>query len=94
MCSHQPTAGMKVTATEYYRRAQEFYSNATLYAAEEHPRQLPLYRKMVEMFDKHQELSGSNIERVQIPWEGKMLRGFFRKPGGAAGPASTSSRAT
>jgi dienelactone hydrolase len=78
-------AGLKVTATEHYRRAQEFYSNATLYAAEEHPKQLPLYRKMVAMFDKHQALGGSNIERVQIPWEGKTLRGFFRKPGGGQG---------
>jgi dienelactone hydrolase len=78
-------AGLKVTATEYYRRAQEFYSNATLYAAEEHPKQLPLYRKMVEMFDRHYELSRGNIERVQIAWEGKTLRGFFRKPGGSAG---------
>jgi dienelactone hydrolase len=78
-------AGLKVTATEHYRRAQEFYSNATLYAAEEHPKQLPLYRKMVAMFDKHHALSGSNIERVQIPWEGKTLRGFFRKPGGGQG---------
>ena len=75
-------AGLKVTAQEYYRRAQEFYSNATLYAAEEHPKQLPLYRKMVEMFDKHYELSPGNIERVQVQFEGKTLRGFFRKPGG------------
>jgi len=45
-------AGLKVTAQEYYRRAQEFYSNATLYLPEHHPRQLPTYKKMREMFDK------------------------------------------
>jgi dienelactone hydrolase len=78
-------AGLKVTASEHYRRAEEFYSNATLYAAEEHPKQLPLYRKMVEMFDKYYDLARPNIERVQIPWEGKTLRGFFRRPGGPAG---------
>jgi dienelactone hydrolase len=78
-------AGLRVTAAEHYRRAQEFYSNATLYAAEEHPKQLPLYRKMVEMFDKHYALNRGNIERVQVQFEGKTLRGFFRKPGGPAG---------
>jgi len=79
------SAGLKVTAHEHYRRAQEFYSNATLYAAESEPRQLPLYRKMVEMFDKAWTMQRPNFDRVQIPWEGKMLRGFFRKPGGPAG---------
>ena len=78
-------AGLKVTAQEYFRRAQDFYSNATLYAAESEPRQLPLYRKMVEMFDKAWELQRPPFERVQVTFEGKTLRGFFRKPGGAAG---------
>jgi dienelactone hydrolase len=77
-------AGLKVTAHEYYRRAQEFYSNATLYAAEEHPKQLPLYRKMVDMFDKAWSMQRPPFERVQVTFEGKTLRGFFRKPGGAA----------
>ena len=45
-------AGLRVTAHEHYRKAQEFYSNATLYAAESHPKQLPLYNKYREMFDK------------------------------------------
>jgi dienelactone hydrolase len=78
-------AGLKVTAHEYFRRAQEFYSNATLYAAEHEPRQLPLYRKMVEMFDKAWEFQRPPFERVQVTFEGKTLRGFFRKPGGPAG---------
>jgi dienelactone hydrolase len=78
-------AGLKVSAAEYFRRAQDFYSNATLYAAESEPRQLPLYRKMVAMFDKTWELQRPPFERVQVTFEGKTLRGFFRKPGGAAG---------
>ena len=79
------SAGMKVTAAEHYRRAQEFYSNATLYAAETHPKQLPLYRKMVDMFDKAATMTRPNFERVQVQFDGKTLRGFFRKPGGPAG---------
>jgi dienelactone hydrolase len=80
-------AGLKVSAAEYYHRAQELYSNATLYAAEEHPKQLPLYRKMVDMFDKAYTMERMPFERVQVSFEGKTLRGFFRKPGGA--PAGT-----
>jgi dienelactone hydrolase len=79
------SAGLTVSAAEYYRRAQDFYSNATLYAAENEPRQLPLYRKMVAMFDKTWELQRPPFERVQVTFEGKTLRGFFRKPGGPAG---------
>jgi dienelactone hydrolase len=79
------SAGLKVTAHEHYRRAQEFYSNATLYCAEHHPRQLPLYRKMREMFDKAWEMQRPPFERVKVPIEGAVLDGYFRKPGGAPG---------
>jgi dienelactone hydrolase len=75
-------AGLKVTAHDYYRRAQEFYSNATLYAAEEHPKQLPLYKKYREMFDKAWTMQRPPFERIKIAWQGKTLNGYFRKPGG------------
>lgn len=79
------SAGLKVTAHEHYRRAQEFYSNATLYCAEHHPRQLPLYKKMREMFDKAWQMQRPPFERIKVAFEGKTLDGYFRKPGGAAG---------
>jgi dienelactone hydrolase len=78
-------AGLKVTAHEHYRRAQEFWSNATLYLSEHHPQQLPTYRKMRQMFDKAWELSRPPFERVKISFDGKTLEGYFRKPGGAGG---------
>jgi dienelactone hydrolase len=77
-------AGLRVTAHEHYRKAQEFYSNATLYAAETHPKQLPLYNKYREMFDKAWTVQRPPFERVKIAWEGKTLNGYFRKPGGGA----------
>jgi len=80
-------AGLKVSAHEFYRRAQEFYSNATLYAPEQHPKQLALYKKYREMFDKAWTMQRPPFERVKIAWEGKMLNGYFRKPGGR--PAGT-----
>ncbi len=81
------SAGLKVTAHEHYRKAQEFYSNATLYAAESHPKQLPLYKKYREMFDKAWTMQRPPFERVKVMFEGKALNGYFRKPGGR--PAGT-----
>ena len=63
-------AGLKVTAHEFYRRAQDFYSNATLYAAETHPKQLPLYKKYREMFDKAWQMQRPPFERVSVTFEG------------------------
>jgi dienelactone hydrolase len=87
MADGYAAAGLKVTAHEYYRRAQEFYSNATLYAPERHPKQLALYKKYREMFDKAWTMQRPPFERVKVAWEGKMLSGYFRKPGGR--PAGT-----
>ena len=70
-------AGLKVTAHEHYRRAQEFWSNATLYLSEHHPQQLPTYRKMREMFDKAWELSRPPFERVKIIVRRQDARGLF-----------------
>ena len=81
------SAGLKVTAHEHYRKAQDFYSNATLYAAESHPKQLPLYKKYREMFDKAWTMQRPPFERVKVMFEGKALSGYFRKPGGR--PAGT-----
>lgn len=78
------SAGLKVTAHGHYRQAQEFYSNATLYCAEHHPRQLPLYKKMREMFDKAWQMQRPPFERVKVMFEGRALDGYFRKPGGGA----------
>src|SRR5205085_31887 len=73
-------AGLKVTASEHYRRAQDFWGNATVYLPEHHPKQLPTYKKMRETFDKAWSLVKPPFERVKVPYEGKMLEGYFRKP--------------
>ena len=49
-------------------------ANATLYLSEHHPRQLPTYKKMREMFDKAWELSRPPFERVKVTVDGKTSR--------------------
>jgi dienelactone hydrolase len=75
--------GLKVTANEYYRRAQDFYGNAVWPLPESDQRMLPGYRKMREAFDKAGQMVRPPFERVKITFEGKTLEGYFRKPGGA-----------
>jgi dienelactone hydrolase len=77
--------GFKVTANEYYRRAQDFYGNAVWPLPESDTRMLPGYKKMRATFDKAWQMQRAPFERVKINFEGKTLEGYFRKPGGAAG---------
>ena len=77
--------GRKVTANEYYLRASNFYREACWPQPVTDSRMMPSYKKMRETFDKAWQLVRPPFERVQIPWEGKTLEGYFRKPGGPAG---------
>lgn len=77
--------GLKETANEFYRRAQDFYGNAAWPLPESDRRMLPSYKKMRETFDKAWQMARPPFERVKIGFEGKTLEGYFRKPGGAPG---------
>jgi dienelactone hydrolase len=77
--------GFKVSANEYYLRASNFYREACWPQPQSEPHMLPTYKKMRETFDKAWQLARPPFERVQVPWEGKTLDGYFRKPNG--GPA-------
>jgi dienelactone hydrolase len=77
--------GLRVSAADAYRRAQDFYGNAVWPLPESDRRMLPAYRRMREMFDKTYQFTRAPFERVKIKWEGKTLDGYFRKPGGPAG---------
>jgi len=76
--------GRKVTANEYYLKASGFYRDACWPQPVDDARMLPSYRKMRETFDKAWKMTRAPFERVQISYEGKMLDGYFRKPGGPA----------
>src|SRR5207244_9954205 len=73
--------GLKVTANEYYRRAQDFYGNAVWPLPESDQRMLPGYKKMRDAFDKAAQMVRPPFERVKVIFEGKTLEGYFRKPG-------------
>src|SRR6266496_2827403 len=67
--------GLKVSAADAYRRAQDFYGNGVWPLPESDKRMLPAYRRMREMFDKTYQFTRPSFERVKIAWEGKTLDG-------------------
>ncbi len=76
--------GYKITANEYYVRAAGFYRDACWPQPVTDSRMLPTYKKARDNFDKAWKLVRPPFERVQVPYEGKVLDGYFRKPGGNA----------
>jgi dienelactone hydrolase len=77
--------GYKVTANEFYLRASRFYREACWPQPVDEPRMMATYKKMRETFDKAWKMTKPPFERVQIPYEGKTLDGYFRKPNGPQG---------
>ena len=75
----------KVTAHEFYRRAAHFYRQAVVYLPESDPRMFPTYDRLKEMFDKTWSLVPAPFERVEIPYEGRILDGLFYVPRGKPG---------
>jgi dienelactone hydrolase len=77
--------GLKVTANEHYRRAQDFHGNAVWPLPESDPRMLPGYKKMRDAFTKAGTMVRPPFEQVTVNFEGRALEGYFRKPGGVPG---------
>jgi dienelactone hydrolase len=77
--------GYKITAGEYYLKASGFYREACWPQPVDEPRMMATYKKMRETFDKAWKMTRPPFERVQVPYEGKMLDGYFRKPNNPQG---------
>ena len=77
--------GRKQTAAEYHLRATGFWRSAIIYLSEADPRMLAGYQRLKTNFDKAFTLIPAPFERVEIPFEGKILRGFFYPARVAAG---------
>jgi dipeptidyl aminopeptidase/acylaminoacyl peptidase len=81
--------GNKVTASEYFLRAAGFWRSAIIYLPEADDRMMKGYARLKETFDKAWTLVPPPFERVQIPYEGKILQGYFfpaRAPQGRKAP--------
>ena len=79
--------GRKATAFEHFARASRFYTRSLTYLPETDDRMLPTTRKMVETFEKMWTIRKPPFERFSLPWEGKVLDGYFYPVPGARGRA-------
>ena len=82
-------AGNKVSAAEYMLRAAGFWRSAIIYLPEADERMMKGYARLKQNYDKTFILIPAPFERVEIPFEGKVLHGFFyaaRAPQGRKAP--------
>ncbi len=75
------------SAYEAYLRASTYYRSATffLYGSPVDPRLMQAYDKHVETFDKAMSYMFTPVEKIQIPFEGQTLKGYFFQPASPIG---------
>jgi hypothetical protein len=77
--------GLIVTANGFYQRSAHFYQEAVIYLPESDSRMMPTFNKMLDMYKRAWQLVPPAFERVEVPYEGTTLPGFFSKPRGNPG---------
>ena len=77
--------GKMAEANKAYEKAGAYYSVAK-FPVINHPAKQAAYRKSVEMFLKAARSQDTPLERVAIPFEGKEIVGYLRKPKGVTRP--------
>src|SRR6202161_4618924 len=66
-----------MAAAPFYLRACHYYQMGERFRTPKDARALDAYRISVECFHQFVALSGAKIEIVDVPFEGKMLPGYF-----------------
>jgi pimeloyl-ACP methyl ester carboxylesterase len=77
------------SAREAFLRASNYYRTAEYGAPPDHPRFQELWEKSVACFHEACALFDPPVERVEIPFAGVRLPGYFWRPGGPAAPRPT-----
>lgn len=77
MADEARAAGVQSTACMDYWRAAQYYRLAQFFLFGSDSRKVPFLRKMKGAFRKGIELQNRRIEDVGIPYEGRVLPGYF-----------------
>ena len=80
--------GRLLSAGEKYGRAAAYYITCERLQAHGAPGRLALYERCLEVFAKGLRLAGDNCERVEIPYEGKVLAALYVRAQGVDGRAA------
>lgn len=79
--------GRLLSAGEKYSRAATYYLTCERLQAHGAPGRPELYARFLAVFAKGLRLSGENCERVEIPYEGKLLSALYVRAEGVDGRA-------
>lgn len=79
--------GRLLSAGEKYNRAATYYLSCERLQAHGAPGRLALYQRFLDVFARGIRLSKENCERVEIPYEGKVISGLYVRAEGVQGPA-------
>ena len=81
--------GRKVSAREAFLRASNYYRTAEYGCVPEHPRFHELWQKSVDCFRKACPLFDPPVQAIEVPFDGKMLPGYFWRPDESDTPRPT-----
>lgn len=82
-------AGHTVSARDQFQRASYYYRISLLAILPDDPRLLERAEKSRELMKKAGELYDPPMEYIEIPYEGTVIPGYFRKANNGAAPAKT-----
>jgi len=78
--------GRTAEARDGYLKASAYYSIAK-FPVIDHPAKQAAYRKCIDTYRKAAKYFDPPMEIVRIPFEGKQITGYFRRPPGVVKPA-------
>ena len=77
LAAHALDEGHRVSAGQAILRASNYYRTAEFFLAPDDPCRMETFEKSRTAFWQFLELSGLDVERVRIPYEGTTLPGYF-----------------
>jgi dipeptidyl aminopeptidase/acylaminoacyl peptidase len=87
LANEDKSYGRMFSAGEKISRAASYLITAERLQAHDAPGRLALYRRHLDLFAEGARLSNENVERVEIPYEGKHLSALYVRAEGVQGPA-------
>jgi dipeptidyl aminopeptidase/acylaminoacyl peptidase len=82
--------GYKITASNAFSRACNYYLVGERFLPPSDEKKIPSYKQAIQCFNASIEThNGLGLERVEIPYEGVTLPGYFMKPSNASKPGPT-----
>lgn len=87
LAAEDEARGRLFSAGDKLRRASLYLLTAERMQGHGHPGREATFARALESFDRYVRYSGENCERVEIPYAGKTLAGYFTRAEGVEGEA-------